>query len=125
MITDELNLHFEKFIAKIQKVPGVDCIYFLNNNYDMIKELNTKKTDNHLDQVKNIIKAESLFSNIEKGLYQTPFHTYTLLNESGLIAISKLCLAETYYMVTIAGENEQVDLIHLLKVYKENREDVI
>lgn len=124
MNPNEPNHCFDKFVAKVQKVSGVDYIYFLNEDYNIIKEQKIKNSSNYLQHVQNIIKEQPLFSNIENNIYSSPFHTFTFLNESGLLVISKFFLPQTYYMVIIAGENEPVDLIHLLKICKESREEL-
>ena len=111
---------FNEITSKVSKVAGIDYIYFLNKDYSLIKAQKIKGTDKHIDQILNIIKLESLFEKIATNFYSKPFHTYTLLNENGLMVISKLPGLDLY-MIVIAGENEPVDLINLLKICKETR----
>ena len=124
MISEEktseiLNQFLDENINGIVNVAGVDLIYFLDDNYQIVKEQNITDSPNYLEQIQNIIKSACL--NESFGFYLKPFHTCTLLNENGLIIISKLTLSENLYMVIIAGENEPVDLINLMKTCKEVR----
>ena len=111
---------FNEIISKAQGIPGVDLIYFLDSNLQIIKEHKNTETDNYIEPVSNVIKLESLPDKIGTVFYSTSFHTYTLLNESGLIIISKISNLGLY-IVIIAGENEPADLINLLKICKEAR----
>ena len=115
------NKFFEEVISKINNIPGIDFVYFLGDDYRVIKEQSYKGNNNYLEQILAIIKSESLFEKISAKFYTKPFHTYTLLNENGLIIVSKLKQQDNLYMVVIAGENEPVDLINLLKICKETR----
>ena len=54
-------------------------------------------------------------------MFSDEFHTYSFLNEAGLMIISKLNNQESVYMIIVAGENEPVDLLNLLKICKEAR----
>lgn len=114
-----LNQFLDEVIKKIQMLKGIDLVYFLDSDYKVLKELKITEADNCLDQIKEIIKLESLSNKIGEAFYSKDFHTYTLLNESGLIVISKLSTSDTIYMVIVAGEDEPVDLINLLKICKE------
>ena len=120
-----LNQIFDEVIEKIQMLKGIDLVYFLDSDYKVLKELKITEADNCLDQIKEIIKLESLSNKIGEAFYSKDFHTYTLLNESGLIVISKLSTSDTIYMVIIAGEDEPVDLINLLKICKETRSTLL
>lgn len=111
----------DEIIAKVQNVGGVDLIYFLDNTYQVIKEKrNNIETNNYLEQILNIIKLESITDELGTTFYSKVFHTYTLLNETGLVVISKISNLGLY-MIVIAGENDPVDLINLLKICKEVR----
>lgn len=113
---------FDEVIEKIKDIAGVDLIYFIDNNYQIIKEHNNTGTDNYLHQISNILKSGPLFNKVSTTYYGDSFHTFTLLNETGLIVISKLTGEfENLYMVIIAGEKEPIDLINLLKICKEIR----
>lgn len=119
MIVENQTILFDDFLSKSHKIPGIDCIYFLNNNYNIIKEhKNSSVSDNYLREIINIIKLNSLLNPPSSNIYSKPFHTYTLLNENGLIVISRL---PGFFIVIIAGENTPVDLIGLLKICKEYR----
>ena len=113
---------FDEVISKIKDIAGIDLVYFLNKNYEIIKEHKiTPSSNNHHEQVIGIIKSEALLEKVSTTLNSNPFHTCTLLNELGLMVISKLSNMENLYMITIAGENEAVDLIKLLNICKEIR----
>ena len=109
----------DEAIAKIEILTGVDIIYFLDANNQIIKEKNNTGSKNYLEQVLNLINQESTSDKIGTIFYSKPFHTYTLLNETGLIVISKITSTINLYMIVTAGENEPVDLINLLKICKE------
>jgi len=104
----------DEITASLEKIEGLDLIYFLDNNFQMIKEKNSIGRNNYLGQVLNIIGAVGKFQNGSK-----PFHTYTLLNENGLVVISKMNVLDGIYMVVVGGEDEPVDLIGLLKIVKD------
>ena len=123
MINEELNNFFEEVISKLQTVPGIDLIYFLGNSYQIFKEHKINNTDNYFQQILNIVKSEPFTDKTGTSIYKMPFHTYTLLNEKGLMVILKLIGAEDLYMIIIAGEKEPVDLINLLKICKESRQN--
>lgn len=112
----------DEVIAKTKDLKGVDLIYFLDKNNNIIKEhKNTEKTY-YLEEILNIIKSEELLKSLSSTFLDSkPFHTYTLLNENGLIVISKLAVLENLYMVIIAGEEDPVDLLSLLKICKETQ----
>ena len=112
---------FSEAISQIRDIPGVDRVYFINEAKEIIKEHSNNQTDNYLEQVRNILNSESLLKPVSNKLYEDEFHTYSFLNEEGLIVISRLSNSENLYMVVIAGENEPVDLLNLLKICKENR----
>ncbi|MBI2995530.1 MAG: hypothetical protein HYY52_02340 [Candidatus Melainabacteria bacterium] len=78
---------------------------------------------NYFDQIKNVLKSKPLMDEIGELVYTKTFHTLTFLNESGLIVISKLNNGTdlNLYMIIVAGENNPVDLINLLKLCKETR----
>lgn len=111
---------FDEAIVKLKNIEGVDLIYFLNENYEIVKEHRITESNDYLEQVLNIIKSN--FNSLATPLNSNQFHTYTLLNEAGLVIISKI---ENLYMVIIAGENDPVDLINLLKNCKEIRLGVV
>lgn len=115
-------ISLDDVISKVEKLSGVDLVYFLDENLQIVKEKNLTGINNNLEQVVNIIKLESVSNQIGKNLYSKPFHTYTLLNEEGLIVISKI--SDSLYMIIIGGLNEPVDLINLLKITRE-KEGVI
>ena len=94
-------------------IGGVDLAYLLDNNYNLLRQKQKSGKNNYLGEIQNIIKSTL---NIDGLLYQKPFHTYTLLNENGLIVISKL---NNMFLVVVGGENDPVDLIALLKSVKE------
>lgn len=119
MIGQEQNQLIGEAVSKLEKLAGVNHIYFLNNDLQTINEKKITGNNNYLDQIKNILSSEKLFKNVQSAFYEKEFHTFTLLNESGLIIISKL--GEYLYLIVIAGENEPVDLINLLKTCKESR----
>lgn len=115
-------ISLDDVITKVEKLHGVDLVYFLDENFQIIKEKNLTGIHNNLEQIVNIIKLESVTNLVGKNLYTKPFHTYTMLNEEGLIVISKI--QDTTYMVIIGGLNEPVDLINLLKIVRQ-KESVI
>jgi hypothetical protein len=119
MIGQEQNQLIGEAVSKLEKLAGVNYIYFLSRDLQTINEKKITGNNNYLDQVKNILGSEELFKKVQSAFYEKEFHTFTLLNESGLIIISKL--GEYLYLVVIAGENEPVDLINLLKTCKESR----
>lgn len=115
------NQFFDEIISKIQNITGVDVIYFLNKNCQIIKEHKITGTNNYTEEIIEVIKSESLLERVSKTFNSNLFHTYILLNEYGLIIISNLSNVDTIYMIIVAGENEPVDLIKLLKICKETR----
>ena len=115
------NQVFEKVIDTIKNIAGVDLIYFLDNNYQIIKEHSNTGIDNYLKEISNILKSEPVFNKVSTTYYGDSFHTFTLLNETGLIVVSKLHSTENFHMIVIAGEKEPIDLINLLKICKEAR----
>lgn len=108
----------DEIIAKIKDIAGVNVIYFLKDN-QIIKEHNNTADKNYLEQVQTMLKSDSLLQSISSSLFSDEFHTYSLLNEEGLIMITKLNNMEGLYMIVVAGENEPVDLLSLLKICKE------
>lgn len=125
MNEEEQNKFFDSIISKINNITGVDYIYFLDKESQIIKEYQFKGTNNYSEQISSIINSEQLLKKIGVNLYSKEFHTYTLLNENGLIVILKLPSQENIHMVVIAGESEPVDLINLLKICKESRLDYV
>jgi hypothetical protein len=89
----------------------------------VVKESRFTSANDYLDQILDIVNSEELLDNIATGKDLGSFHTYTLLNESGLIVISKITKPVNLYMIIVAGENEPVDLVSLLKICKEFRLD--
>lgn len=126
MITELEDQFFNEIIAKVTKVAGVDIVYFLRNN-QIIKEHNNAQRENYLPEVQNILKSDSISNEISSNLFSDEFHTYSFLNESGLIVISKLSIQgqENFYMIIVAGENEPVDLLNLLRICKEARQSFL
>lgn len=106
---------------KLGTVSGINVFYFLDNNYQIIKTQSDENSDNYLDSIISILKAEDLFNKLSNYFFSDTFHTYTILNEAGLILITKLYNDENLYLVLIAGENTPVDLINLLRICKESR----
>lgn len=101
-------------ISKLKDVSGVDTLYFLNSNFELIKEYKNTDSPNYLQQIKSIIEAKQSFET-----NATEFNTITLLSENGLIIVSKINSDETFFLVIVAGENEPADLLNLLKICKE------
>lgn len=126
MITELEDQFFNEVIAKVTKVAGVDIVYFLRNS-QVIKEHNNAQSENYLAEVQNILKSDSISSELSSTLFSDEFHTYSFLNESGLMVISKLSIQgqENLYMVIVAGENEPVDLLNLLRICKEARQSFL
>jgi len=106
----------DEVTASVGGIEGVDLVYFLDNNFQILKESNQNGRNNYLEQVLNIINAGENLKSSNDG---KPFHTYTLLNEDGLLVISKINVLDGLYIVIIGGENEPVNLIKLLKVVKQ------
>ena len=123
MNSEEQNQFFDHAINKIKGIPGIDYIYVLNQDLILIREKKINGNDNHLEEITTVLKSESLINKIATNSYSKPFHTYTFLNENGLVVILKLQSSDTFYIVVMAGENEPVDLINLLKICKEARFD--
>ena len=110
----------DEVIAKVKDIAGVDVIYFLKEN-QVVKEHKNTSSEGYLTQVQNILKSDSSLNSVSSNLFSDEFHTYSLLNEGGLIIISKFSVQESLYMIIVAGENEPVDLLSLLKICKETR----
>ena len=110
----------DEVIAKVKDVAGVDLVYFLKNN-QIIKEHNNTASESYVEQVQNILKSDSLLKSISSNMFSEEFHTCSFLNKAGLMIISKLESQGGLYMIIIAGENEPVDLLSLLKICKEAR----
>ena len=124
MIDEIQNTFFDKIINEVKIITGVNCIFFLDSNYQSIKEHKINDSKTYQQEIQNLFKSEALFEKIGNNFYSKPFHTYTMLNEHGLIVITKMeNPKENFYMVIIAGEKEPVDLINLLKTCKESRLD--
>lgn len=102
----------QEAISQIEKISGIDLIYFLNKEFEIIKEKHITSKNNYLEQVKAIIKSTCELS---IPFYNKSFFTYTFLNEEGLILVSTV---EQNYLIVIGGEREPVDLITLLKIVK-------
>lgn len=113
-------LTMEPFLEKLESFQGVDVIYLFDSSLNLIYEKNKSSNNiNYVDQLKNILKVDSISNEIGTSIYSKPFHTYTLLNENGLIIISKLKKEKFNYLAIIGGENEPVDLLNLLRLVKE------
>ncbi len=121
MNSESLNTYISETTSTIQKITGIDLIYFLDINFQIIKEHKLKEVTNCIQEIKNIVKSAMELKETNTPLYKKPFHTMTLLNENGLFIIVKLGDTEGLYLVIIAGESEPVDLIGLLKICKELR----
>ena len=119
MDSSQQVLFFDEIISKVRGVSGVDLIYFIDSNNQMIEEYKISPVENHFEQVLNIIKLEPLSDKLSSFFYSLPFHTCTLLNEAGVIVISKITNPENSYLIVIAGEKEPVNLLNLIKVCKE------
>ena len=114
------NKIVDEVISKTQNIIGVSIVYFLDNNFQIIKEFKKVDTKNYLNQVTQIIQSDLNLNALAIAFNLKPFHTYTFLNENGLILISTL-QSKNLYLVIIAGEKEPTDLISLLKICKEAR----
>ena len=115
MVIDNHEQFLNESISKINNITGVDVIYFFKNNL-IVKEHHNSTAETYFEQVQNILKSD--FRAIGSS---SEFHTCSFLNESGLIIISKLSNIEGLYMIIVAGENNPVDLLNLLKICKEIR----
>lgn len=120
MKIDIPDVFFSKAINTIKNIVGVNLVYFLDNNLQVVSSQQNSTHTNYLEQITNIVKSESLLGNSSKT---KPFYTYAFLNEYGVILVSKMDSNGEIYMVIIAGENEPVDLVSLLKICKETRQD--
>lgn len=118
---EQKDIFLEDISNRLSTVSGINMFYFLDNNYQMIKSEAKDTSNNYLDGIVSILKSEDLFNKLSNYFFSDSFHTYTILNESGLILITRLCNNENLYLVIIAGENNPVDLINLLKICKESR----
>ena len=115
------NDFLDQQLNKIKTLPGINSLYLLGSDFEIHKEWINTPDSIYLEQVKNIIKSKC-FEEFEGALNNPkPFHTFTFLNETGLIIITKLDFIGFPYLIVIAGENEPVDLINLLKICKETR----
>lgn len=123
-ISEKISFSHTQFIkqtiSQLEKIPGIDLIYFVSSSHEIIEEKKIHDVENYLEQVLSILVLEPVASEVGKNFYSDNFHTYTMLSESGLVIILKL-VNLMLYMVIIAGENEPVDLINLLKICKETR----
>ncbi len=121
MNPDDLNTLINEVISSVKNVTGIDLVYFLDKNQKIIKEQKYYNINNYYNEVLQLIKSTASIEIASKSFYTHPFHTFTFLNEDGLLVITKLDNLENLYMVIVAGENESVDLISLLKKCKETR----
>lgn len=118
---NDINQHFvNDVISKVKDIPGIDVVYFLNENKELIKEHKNNEGGNYLKEVKNLCDAEGVLNSVSSEVFKSEFHTRYFLNEDGLIIISKIGNKNNIYLVMIAGENEPVDLLNLLKICKES-----
>ena len=117
MVSDNIS----EAVSKIKNLPGIDLVYFLSRDLQIVQEHKNTNSNNYLEQILVVLKSQSFLNELGTAFPQKSFHTYTLLNETGLIVILKLGGTENLYMVVIAGENQPVDLINLLKICKETR----
>lgn len=122
-VEGDLENFLNEMVKKIKALKGIDLVYFLNGNSKIIKESRFTSANDYLDQILEIVNSEELLDSIASGKGLGSFHTYTLLNESGLIVISKITNPINVYMIIVAGEHEPVDLVGLLKICKEFRLD--
>ena len=120
MLIENQDQFFNEIITKIKDIAGVDVVYFIKNN-QVLKEHRNTSSESYLTQVQNMVKSDSLLELIGSNLFSNEFHTYSLLNKSGLTIISKFSGKESLYMIIVAGENEPVDLLNLLKICKETQ----
>ncbi len=121
MSEEEQNQIISEIINKTQKISGIDVVYFIDNNFEIIKEEKKTNCSNYLPEVKNIVKSNlANIESIAQDFSLKSFHTYTFLNENGLILVSHLH-PKNLHMIIVAGENEPADLISLLKICKEAR----
>ena len=107
-----------KMFIPFDDIAGIDTVYCLNDDLQLLKEKNISSSNKYLEQVLNVLKSSK---SIDARFYSKPFHTHTLLNENGLILISRVNINNGVYLVVVGGENEPVDLIGLLKTVKEIR----
>lgn len=120
---EKQNEFFDALLSKIDIIQGVDLICFLNKDFQVIREKNKSLIDLNVDNISNIIKS-GIF-NPENSTFSSPFKTCTLLNDNGLIIISKVSDKYDLYMVVFGGEKEPVDIINLLKLVKEAGNELI
>lgn len=120
-IEENVEVLLDNVVKEIQDLRGIDLVYFLNGNNQIIKEIKFTNASNYLDQVLGVIGSEPLLNDLSSFRDLGSLHTFSLLNESGLIVISKMISPVNLYLIVIAGENEPVDLVNLLKICKEFR----
>ena len=113
---------FNELISKTKGLSGLDLIYLIDDSFQVTNIHKINDTSDYLNNITNLIKKQNSLEGVSKSLFSDDFHTYTLLNESGLILVSKLSSDENCYLVIIAGENNPVDLINLFKICKEARQ---
>ena len=77
MNKEELNNFFEGSISKFSNITGIDIIYFVDNDYQIIKEQKINNTDNYFQQILNIVKLETLIDKTGTSVYEKPFHVLT------------------------------------------------
>lgn len=119
MVTEIQNQFLEGALNEISGLEGIDVVYALDGSNNVISEINNSGTGNYLSQVVKLISLESVSNEIGNSLYEKPFKTCTLLNEDGLMIITKIDLEDDIYIIIVAGEAEPVDLINLLRMVKE------
>ena len=125
-MTNDLTLQLlDEIVDKVKNIVGVDSVCFIKDNNEIIKEHKIRPVKDYLKAVFNLIKSKSESNN--ENNYLEKFHTQTFLNESGLIIISHLDNQnkDNLYLVVVAGENQAVDLINLLKKCKECRRNYL
>ena len=120
MNEEKQNQIFNEIINKTRDIAGIDILYFLDSNFQLLKEHKKSDANNYLTEVTNILKSGTNTDTLAENFNLKPFHTYTFLNENGLLLISDLH-QRNLYMIIIAGEKEAADLISLLKICKEAR----
>jgi hypothetical protein len=113
---------FNELISKTKELSGLDVIYLIDDSFQVTNVHKVNDTSDYLNNIINLIKKQDSLEEVSKPLFSDNFHTYTLLNESGLILITRLSSDENCYLVVIAGENNPVDLINLFKICKEARQ---
>ena len=112
--------HFlDDLISKMKNIIGIDTVYFLDENKNLLKEFHYNGQGNHLAQIQELFQLQPISNSLSSSFFQSELHTKYFLNEDGLIIISKL--GSNLYLVIVAGENQPADLLNLLKICKESR----